>query len=92
MQHKLVLVDADELSLSTAMTPIGAPTCVEKAESCNGGWVCSQNSSVNADQASLADFVNNYAAESGGALLMFGNALCKQWYLLGFGENVGNPI
>ena len=92
MGHTCILTDAEELGGTTAMTSTGMPARIAKAESLNGGWVCSQNSTVSPEWHEMQDLVSVYGEESGETELFFGNALSAQNMLWGFGENVRTSV
>ncbi len=87
-----IFVSAEELSGSVAMTASGDAIAIPAAEHVNGGWVCSQNSTVNPHRSEMADLVENFACPSGETLMFYGCAIESQNYLYGYGENVPRSV
>ena len=88
MKIDKIFTDAEELgSYAVAMTADSTPAIAPWVEMVSGGWICSQNSSVNPLQVELQDEVKNFAQPSGETLLYFGQTIQRHGVAWGYGEN-----
>ena len=75
MKLDTIFKDAEELSMSTATTITSEPAVVQNSEWHSGGWMCSQNSTQNANWSELRDEVENFAEPSGDTLLFLASSI-----------------